>query len=61
MVSGGGGTEGSDGTATGLEALFDKTADLAMASRQIIEKELQAAALSGSNPSRFQWAGSVSQ
>jgi phosphate transport system substrate-binding protein len=50
MVSGGGVTEGSDGTATGLEALFDKTADLAMASRQIIEKELQAAALSGSKP-----------
>jgi phosphate transport system substrate-binding protein len=50
MVSGGGGSEGSDGTAAGLDALFDKTADLAMASRQIIEKEVQAAALSGSKP-----------
>ncbi|MGO9570440.1 MAG: PstS family phosphate ABC transporter substrate-binding protein [Desulfomonilaceae bacterium] len=50
MVSGGGGTEGSDGTATGLEALFDKRADLTMASRQINEKEVQAAALSGSKP-----------
>jgi phosphate transport system substrate-binding protein len=50
MVSGGGGTEGTDGTAAGLEALFDRTADLIMASRQINEKELQAAALSGSKP-----------
>lgn len=50
MVSGGGGAEGTDGTAAGLEALFDKSVDLAMTSRKIIEKELQAAALSGSKP-----------
>lgn len=47
MVSGGGATEGADGTAAGLEALFDKRADLAMASRQIDEKDSQAATLSG--------------
>ncbi len=47
MVSCGGATEGKDGTAAGLEALFDKRADLAMASRQLDEKESQAAALSG--------------
>jgi phosphate transport system substrate-binding protein len=50
MVSGGGGTEGIDGTAAGLEALFDKRADLVMASRKIIVKEVQAAVLSGSKP-----------
>jgi phosphate transport system substrate-binding protein len=50
MVSGGSGTEGTDGTAAGFEALFDKRADLVMASRKIIVKELQAAALSGSKP-----------
>jgi len=58
MVSGGGGTEGSDGTAAGFEALFDKRADLAMASRKIIEKEVQAAALSGSKPFEVQ-AGQI--
>ncbi len=34
------------GTAAGLEALFDKSAELAMASRRILEKELQEAAVS---------------
>jgi phosphate transport system substrate-binding protein len=38
------------GTDMGLEALFDKTADLAMASRTILPKELQAAALSDCKP-----------
>lgn len=47
LVSGGGATAGSDGTAAGLEALLDKKADLAMASRKIDEKDSQAAALSG--------------
>jgi phosphate transport system substrate-binding protein len=50
MVSGGSGTEGTDATAAGFEALFDKKSDLVMASRKIIVKELQAAALSGSKP-----------
>ena len=54
LVSGGGATEGSDGTAAGLEALFDKRADLTMASRQINEKEVQAAALSESKPVEVQ-------
>lgn len=37
-------------TSVGLEALFEKKADLAMASREILEKELQAAALSNTKP-----------
>lgn len=40
MVSGG-------GTSAGLEALFDKTATLVMATRKINEKEIQAATLAG--------------
>jgi len=39
MVSGG-------GTDAGFEALFDKQADVVMATRRVLEKELQAAALS---------------
>lgn len=38
------------GTDSGFEALFDKDADLVMASRAILPKELQAAALSGCKP-----------
>jgi len=34
------------GTAAGFEALFDRSAELAMASRRILEKELQEAAVS---------------
>jgi phosphate transport system substrate-binding protein len=37
-------------TSAGLEALFEKRAELAMASRDILEKELQAAALSNTKP-----------
>jgi phosphate transport system substrate-binding protein len=38
------------GTDIGFEALFDKTSDVVMASRTILPKELQAAALSGCKP-----------
>lgn len=47
VVSGG-------GTADGFEALFDKTAELTMASRTILEKEVQAAALSGCKVTELQ-------
>ncbi len=38
------------GTAAGLEAVFEKTADLAMTSRRLIEKELQLAAVNDAKP-----------
>jgi phosphate transport system substrate-binding protein len=44
------------GTASGLEALFEGTADVAMASRQLIEKELQMAAVSDAKPAEMEVA-----
>ncbi|MBI5249169.1 MAG: PstS family phosphate ABC transporter substrate-binding protein [Desulfomonile tiedjei] len=41
------------GTAAGIEAVFERTADLAMASRRLIEKELQLAAVSDAKPAEM--------
>jgi phosphate transport system substrate-binding protein len=41
---------GGGGTAAGFDALFDKSADLIMASRKIIDKETQTAAVAGVTP-----------
>jgi phosphate transport system substrate-binding protein len=42
------------GTAAGFEALFDKTAEVVMATQQLSEKELQAAALAESKPVKLE-------
>lgn len=50
------------GTAAGFDALFDKTADIAIATRELFEKELQAAALAESKPQKMaagQWAVAI--
>lgn len=44
------------GTAAGLESLFEKTVDVAMASRRMIEKEYQAAALGDVKPAEVEVA-----
>jgi phosphate transport system substrate-binding protein len=41
------------GTAAGFEALFDKTAEVVMATQQLSEKEQQAAALAESKPAKL--------
>jgi phosphate transport system substrate-binding protein len=41
------------GTAAGFEALFDKTADIVMATRRLYEKEAQAAALAETKPEKL--------
>jgi phosphate transport system substrate-binding protein len=50
------------GTAAGFEALFDKGADIAPASRELLEKELQGAAIAGSKPDKMEvglWAVAI--
>jgi phosphate transport system substrate-binding protein len=51
VVSGG-------GTDAGFEALFDKSADIAMTTRRMSEKELQGAAISGVKPAELATKGS---
>jgi len=47
VVSGG-------GTAAGFDALFDKSADVVTASRKIIDKEIQTAAVAGMTPAELE-------
>ena len=47
VVSGG-------GTDAGLDALFDKSADIVMASRKMIDKEIQTAAVAGVTPAQLE-------
>jgi phosphate transport system substrate-binding protein len=47
------------GTDAGLDALFDKNADMAMASRKILDKERQVAVLSDCKPAEFEVCTSV--
>lgn len=47
VVSGG-------GTDAGFDALFDKSADIVMASRNIIDKEIQTAAVAGVTPAQLE-------